>query len=173
MILLPFFIASPMKRTADPEVNYLSINVTPTHPFSRGSVHISSNDPLARPHIDLAMFEDNEVDLEIVVQAIKLARKIVASKHLESAAPREICPGADAKTDEEIKEAIRNTCSTTFHPVRTLAMLPRAERGVVDAACKVYGTTNLRVVSTKVPFVMWVLSNASVPRLMRQLFLFS
>ncbi len=40
----------------------------------------------------------------------------------------EVIPGSEIETDEEIKDNIRNTVQTVFHPVGTSAMLPK-ERG--------------------------------------------
>jgi choline dehydrogenase-like flavoprotein len=39
-----------------------------------------------------------------------------------------------------------------YHPIGTAAMLPRSDGGVVDSSLKVYGTSNLRVVSEHITY---------------------
>lgn len=124
---------------------YLSFFIALLHPFSRGSVHIGSSDPLQPPIIDPQML-NNDLDLEIMVQAVKFARKVVAVEPLANLVKEEIIPGPEAQSDVDIKDFIRNTIQTTFHPLGTAAMLPKDERGVVDTNLRVYGTRNLRVV---------------------------
>lgn len=83
-----------------------------------------------------------------MVDAVKYARKVVSTDALKDVVRAEVSPGASVKTDEEIKAFIKDNLSTVFHPVGTAAMLSRADGGVVDETLKVYGTQNLRVVST-------------------------
>ncbi len=40
---------------------------------------------------------------------------------------------------------VRESTSSSFHPVGTCSMLPREDGGVVDPSLRVYGTSNLRV----------------------------
>ena len=126
--------------------SYCSFFLALTHPFTKGSVHIASSDPLAQPTIDHRVL-DNEVDLDILVQAIKFSRRLADTDSLNTVITKEVLPGAAVQTDEDIKSYIRKTISTVFHPIGTAAMLPRNEGGVVDASLRVYGTSNLRVVS--------------------------
>lgn len=132
-------------KAAEDGKRYFSFFIALLHPFSRGSVHIGSSDLSTEPIIDLHMV-DNAIDMELMVQAIKYARKVVRTDPLGKMLGDEVIPGSEIETDEEIKEYIRNTVQTVFHPVGTSAMLPRNEGGVVDINLKVYGTKNLRVV---------------------------
>ena len=132
-------------KAAEDGKRYFSFFIALLHPFSRGSVHIGSSDLSTEPIIDLHMV-DNAIDMELMVQAIKYARKVVRTEPLGGMLGDEVIPGSEIETDEEIKEYIRNTVQTVFHPVGTSAMLPRNEGGVVDVNLKVYGTKNLRVV---------------------------
>ncbi|KAF4586355.1 hypothetical protein EYR38_010631 [Pleurotus pulmonarius] len=132
-----------------PGKKYFSIFLGLLHPFSIGSVHVSSSDPLAPPAIDLNVLS-NDVDLDIMVDAVKYARKVVTTDALKDVVRAEVSPGASVKTDEEIKAFIKDNLSTVFHPVGTAAMLPRGDGGVVDETLKVYGTQNLRVVDASV-----------------------
>lgn len=130
------------------EKRYFSLVPMLMHPFSRGSVHISSADPLAQPFIDLGIFSGpgGKIDLEILVDAFKLARKFPHTPSLRSIITHEVSPGKTVQTDEELKEYIKNHVSTCYHTVGTCSMLPRDSGGVVDEELRVYGTANLRVV---------------------------
>lgn len=140
----PGFMPAPGKA-AEPGKRYFSFFIALLHPFSRGSVHINSSDIMKPPTIDPRMISNN-LDFEMIVQAIKFARKLVATEPLASVVKDEVIPGPNTESDEEIKVFVRNTVQTVFHPIGTAAMLPREEMGVVDANLKVYGTRNLRVV---------------------------
>ncbi|KAF7554919.1 hypothetical protein G7Z17_g2562 [Cylindrodendrum hubeiense] len=120
------------------------------HPFSRGSIHINSTDPTAKPIIDPNYF-GNDHDLEAVVQAVKYARKIATTEPMQSVWENEYEPGLDeVQTDEQRRDYAKNTALSIFHPIGTCSMLPKADGGVVDPKLRVYGTTNLRVVDASI-----------------------
>ena len=64
-------------------------------------------------------------------------------------AGKEIGPGEDSKTDEEIKEYIRSKAETAYHPSCTLKM-GYDEMAVLDEDLKVHGLQNLRVADASV-----------------------
>lgn len=133
-------------KAAEPGKAYFSLLLVLAHPFSRGNVHISSADPFAPPSIDPRVL-DNGIDLDILVEAIRFARKVVATEPLREMITGEVGPGVDKQTDDDIKEYVRDNVQTVFHPVGTASLLPREDDGVVDNDLRVYGTANLRVVS--------------------------
>ncbi|KAJ7627826.1 alcohol oxidase [Mycena polygramma] len=146
--LSPVFLPVPGHK---PETgkSYCSVFLSLAHSFSSGTVHSSSSDPLAAPAIDCRVL-DNEIDLEVLVRAIKFARKLCATPSLSAVVTREVVPGPAVQTDDEIKDFIRSTVDTVFHPVGTAAMLPREDGGVVDPSLKVYGTANVRVIDASI-----------------------
>jgi len=117
------------------------------HPLSRGTVHIGSADPLAAPVID-PRFLDNKVDVALLTSALRFARKVTQTEALKDYNLKEVIPGENVQSEEDLQEYVKNTLATVFHPVGTAAMLPQEDGGVVDEKCLVYGTDNLRVVST-------------------------
>ncbi|KAB5522900.1 choline dehydrogenase [Coniochaeta sp. 2T2.1] len=120
------------------------------HPFSRGSVHITSTDPSGKPALD-PNYLSHEYDVQAAINAIKFARKIATSPPLNSAWVSEYEPGLDVvKTDAQWREFVLNTTASIYHPAGTCSMLPRADGGVVDPSLKVYGTSNLRVVDASI-----------------------
>jgi len=146
---LEVVLGSGLGGSGQPGKRYMSIVVALLHPFSRGSVHVSSSDPLAVPNIDPNVL-DNDVDLDLLVGGIKLARTLMSTDPLQSAVVVERSPGVAVQTDEEIKEFIKKELGTLHHPVGTASMLPKEDGGVVDVNLKVYGTANLRVIDASV-----------------------
>ncbi|KAJ7758743.1 alcohol oxidase [Mycena metata] len=128
---------------------YMTINVMLLHPFGRGSVHITSSDPLQNPAIELNIF-DNNVDLDMFVETYKFAREFLTTGPLGALVEEEICPATELKTDDDIKDFLRQSVGSSFHPVGTVGMLPEKDGGCVDAELKVYGTANLRVVDASI-----------------------
>ncbi|KIJ36239.1 GMC oxidoreductase [Sphaerobolus stellatus SS14] len=127
-----------------PGKKHLAIFTLLEHPFSRGSVHCKTSDPLQPPDIDPRIFE-NDTDLDIIVEQIKFVRKLVDVEPLKSVVKREIDPGPERQSDEEIREFIKLTHGSTWHACGSCSMLPHGKNGVVDPNLKVYGTRNLRV----------------------------
>ncbi|KAJ7766704.1 alcohol oxidase [Mycena metata] len=146
--IFPGFIPSP-GHTAEDGKSYCSLFLALTHAFARGSVHITSSDPLNAPAIDPGVL-DNEWDMTVLMQAIKFGRRLVAAEGMKAAVIKEVLPGSAVQTDEELKSYIRKIITTTFHPIGTAAMLPVGSGGVVDPALRVYGTANLRVVDASI-----------------------
>lgn len=120
------------------------------HPLSRGSIRINSTNPFNPPCIDPA-YLSNPVDMTILREGFKLARRLATTPPLVNFISSEIAPGSGVNTDAQWENWIRNTVGTEFHPSSTCSMLPRDQGGVVDKNLKVYGTRNLRVIDASVP----------------------
>lgn len=126
-----------------------------TAPLSRGSVTISSADPLAAPVIDLGWFTD-PADGEVAVAAIKRARQAWTSISSIKVG-EEVLPGAAVKTDAQILEFLKAGGATQiWHAGATCAMGKSGDsKAVVDSKARVFGTTGLRVVdASALPFML-------------------
>ncbi|KAJ2935961.1 hypothetical protein H1R20_g1134, partial [Candolleomyces eurysporus] len=149
LIMIPFFVATLVTPTPSPGKSHFSFTIAVMHPFSRGSVHISSTNPLTLPTINLS-WADNDYDIGVLVEGVKLARRLIQAKPLAAIQAKELAPGPSIQTDDQIVDYARQHAGTTFHPLGTAAMLPREKGGVVDHNLRVYGTKNLRVVDASI-----------------------
>jgi hypothetical protein len=92
-----------------------------------------------------------QIDTQILLQGLKLARKLGQTSPLASSLTNETSPGTAIQSDEDWLDWLRNEASTEFHPSSSCAMLPREKGGVVDAKLRVYGLSNVRVADASVP----------------------
>jgi choline dehydrogenase-like flavoprotein len=131
------------------------------NPKSRGSVQLDSPDPLAPPRIDPNFLGDAS-DLDRMVAGFKLARKILAQPALAALGGKEFASSANAQSDVEIAQFIRQYADTIYHPVGSCRM-GTGPMDVVDAELRVRGIDGLRVVDASImPSVVSGNTNAPV-----------
>ena len=124
--------------------------ITLVKPLSRGSVTINCTDILQQPLIDWKAFTFPS-DIEIMVAALRINRKLIASEAMQELQPVEVVPGANLTSDDELRTALRQQVVPTYsHPCCTCAMMKRELGGVVDAKLRVHGVENLRVVDASI-----------------------
>lgn len=132
--------------------NYFTMLAVLEHPFSRGSVHITSSDPNAYPAID-PNYLAHPLDLQLVSQILlhlqQVARTPPLSNHLKEGGDV-FAPGFYELDESNVEAFVRDSFSSEYHPMGTCAMGPRHEGGVVDERLRVHGTRNLRVVDASV-----------------------
>jgi choline dehydrogenase-like flavoprotein len=110
------------------------------HVLSHGTINIDPNNPHGEPIVDYRSLS-NPVDLDLLVEHVKFMRKfILESGNFDEYGPVETSRGPDVKTDEQIKEFIRQGVTpTNYHPVATTSKMPREWGGVVDEEMRVWG----------------------------------
>jgi choline dehydrogenase len=120
------------------------------NPESRGEVHITSADPAQPPRI-APRYLATEGDRRVAADSLRLTRHIVAQPALAPFHPREVKPGLEFQTDDELARLAGDIGTTIFHPVGTCRM-GRADdaEAVLDARLRVRGVANLRVVDASV-----------------------
>ena len=120
----------------------------PMRPESRGHVHVVSADPGTPPAINFN-FLSAAVDAELTVRAVRIARAIMTASAMAPLQVRELAPGVDRTTDEEILDWVKAAAETTYHPVGTCKMGTDA-LAVVDARLRVHGIDRLRVADASI-----------------------
>ena len=124
-----------------------SLHVCLLRPKSSGSVALASADPLAAPAIDPAFYAEPE-DLEAMVRAFKLSRRILDAPALAAARVSDMFTAA-VRSDDDIRATLRARSDTIYHPVGTCRMGVDG-MAVVDPQLRVRGVEGLRVVDASV-----------------------
>jgi choline dehydrogenase len=141
-----------LDRFGEPLHRFDALTASACHlrPTSRGSIHIESADPCAPPLI-APNYLSTDYDRHVAANALRLTRRIVASRALARYAPQEILPGAEFQTEDELVKAAGDIGTTIFHPVGTCRMGMIDDPGaVVDTRLRVIGVAGLRVVDASV-----------------------
>ncbi|RJQ77741.1 choline dehydrogenase [Pseudonocardiaceae bacterium YIM PH 21723] len=122
-------------------------------PFSRGSVELTSADPLDPPKVDARLLSDPR-DLDTMVAGLRIAREIGRARALDPWRGTEILPGPDA----DLRRYAYDSARTYFHPVGTCRI-----GGVVDTDLRVHGLAGLRIADASVlPTLPSANTNATV-----------
>ncbi|KAG8742419.1 hypothetical protein FRC10_001553 [Ceratobasidium sp. 414] len=146
--------------------SYIAMLMVLQHPFSRGSVHINSSDPLTKPNCDPNYFSKKfgkstrvlshifmsniQIDQDSLVEALKFSLKVSQAEPLASSIVARQDPAPNVTSDADLLNYAKTYLRTIHHPIGTVAMAPKALGGVVDSNLKVHGTTNVRVVDASV-----------------------
>jgi choline dehydrogenase-like flavoprotein len=138
-----------------------AISLVCLYPQSRGTVKVSSNDPLSQPLID-PMLGTAQQDIATLVHGLKLARRILGYQSFARYHAQERLPGHAIQSDDELEQYVRNTLATVHHPGCTCRM-GNDELAVVDHQLKVRGLQGLRVADASIyPHLVGANTNASV-----------
>ena len=132
----------------DPTSHGYQLHASPNHPKSRGHITLNSSSPYDYPKI-LFNYLKEEEDLKQTRECIHVARNILSQPALAEHAGKEVGPGSDAQSDEELDEYIKSKADTAYHPCGTCKM-GIDEMAVVDESLKVKGIKNLRIVDASV-----------------------
>jgi choline dehydrogenase-like flavoprotein len=133
-------------------------------PQSRGRVWLRSADPLAKPRILTNSLSDAD-DVASMVAGMRMAREIAAESPLAEVVVRELKPGSDAESPEQLEAALRERLELIYHPVGTCRMSDDGEDAVVDSQLRVHGIEGLRVVDASI-FPVIPGGNTNAPTIM-------
>jgi len=130
------------RKVARPGVQ---LDINQERPRSLGTVRLASADPTAHPLIDPNYFADSR-DLDELVGGVKAMREVMAQPQIAQYVTGQLGVWKDARTDEQIISAIRQTAYTGHHPCCTARMGGKTDPGaVLDAELRVRGVQGLRV----------------------------
>lgn len=145
------------------EMICLTPNVT--HAKSKGTVRLRSIDYRDKPKVDPRYFSDPDGhDMRVMIAGVRKAREIMAQPAMADWVGRELAPGPDAQTDEQIADYVRRTHNTVYHPVGTVRIGAPDDAGApLDPQLRVKGVTGLRVADASVmPEIVTVNPNLTV-----------
>ena len=125
-------------------------HVGPMRSASRGAVTLASADAETAPDIRFN-YMSGPNDWRDFRRAIRLTREIFAQDAFKPYAGKEIQPGADLKSDEELDAFVRDHAESAYHPCGTCKMGAADDpMAVVDPACRVIGVEGLRVADSSI-----------------------
>ncbi|WP_200837103.1 GMC family oxidoreductase [Dyadobacter sp. 3J3] len=142
--------------------NCFSIFVTLIDVKSKGYIKMKSSS-----EDDLLEIQPNflleEIDFEAMVNAVELCMNLVAEPELAKIINTWISP--PEKLDrQKIREFVKDSCSTYFHPVGTCAM-GKGRYAVVDSRLMVHGIQGLRIADASI-MPQITTANTNAPTLM-------
>ena len=125
------------------------VHIGPMVSDTRGSVHITSRDPRAKPALRFN-YLTTEQDRREWVEAVTVARHILNQPALDGLNGGELSPGPDVASDEEILDWVARDAETALHPSCTARMGTDPQAVVDPDSLRVHGTEGLRVVDASV-----------------------
>jgi choline dehydrogenase-like flavoprotein len=117
-------------------------------PRSKGRLYLTSSDPEVKPALDFCYFTDPEgYDAATLVWGIKKAREVAKQSPFKEWIKREVAPGPQVQSDEDLSYFARKAAHTVYHPAGTTRMgdVEKDQLAVVDPELKVKGVKGLRV----------------------------
>jgi choline dehydrogenase len=119
-------------------------------PSHRGQITLGSPDPLAPPVIHHQQLSSDD-DVDQIVEGIGIARDILARPRIAQHVTDELRPGFARNTPDDLRDYIRSSSITMFHPVGTAKMGSADDpMAVVDPDLKVIGVTGLWVADASI-----------------------
>ncbi len=131
-----------------PMLSGFVLHICHMRPNSRGRVLLQSANPLDAPRIEANYFDDT-MELDALVNGVKIARKIISQEAFKPYFAKEEVPGAAVQTDAEIRQFILDKAESVYHTAGSCKM-GIDDMAVVDPQLKVYGLNHLRVIDASI-----------------------
>ncbi len=128
----------------------VTLNPCLLRPKARGSIRLVSADPLVAPQVDPQFFGDPD-DLRLTLAGLRYAREILATRPVVDMVEKEIFPGPNIASDEDLAAHCRQTVKTNYHPVGTCRMGRESDdHAVVTPDLRARGIAGLRIVDASI-----------------------
>lgn len=154
---------NPFRKDSVEENHGFTIRVGPVNPVSRGHISLQSSDPKAPPRI-FGNYLAEEFDRQTTMASVRMMREVIRQPAFDPYRGKELAPGPDIQSDEQILEWMKDAGGTTLHPVGTCKM-GTDHQAVVDAELKVHGIMGLRVVDASIMPIICS-GNTNMPTIM-------
>ena len=122
--------------------------VSQLRPQSRGRLWLKSPVPTDPPAM-VANYLDDETDRRVVVEGMRLVRKIMAQPAMAKFRPEAYLPDEGPQSDAELLDVARRVGSTQYHPISTCRMGTGPD-AVVDPELRVRGIEGLTVADASI-----------------------
>jgi len=126
-----------------------AMHATDLRPHSRGHVGLHSADPHDQPLIHHNFCHDDR-DMQNLIRGIRIMREITDQPAFKSYVGKEVEPGRDLQTDDELRDYVKSHCMTMYHPTSTCAMGTGKEAVTDPLTMKVHGLDGIRIVDASV-----------------------
>ncbi|AJC83604.1 choline dehydrogenase protein (plasmid) [Rhizobium etli bv. phaseoli str. IE4803] len=137
-------------RLGEPLHRYpaVTVSVCNLRPESRGTVHVTTGDASQPPEIR-PNYLSTAGDRLLAAKSIRHARRLMGTRAIARFNPKEMLPGKEYESDEDLIRRACDIATTIFHPVGTCKM-GSDPMAVVDAQLRVHGVAKLRVVDASI-----------------------
>ncbi|QQS12133.1 MAG: GMC family oxidoreductase N-terminal domain-containing protein [Rhodospirillales bacterium] len=136
-----------LDRGPDPFPGF-TILMNQSRPRSAGRLRIKSADPSVRPSM-IANYLADEHDRRVVVEGLKMVRRIARTAPLKTFVAEERLPPPDSADDAALLDYARRQGTSAYHPVGTCRM-GGDPMAVVDARLRVHGVAGLRIADASI-----------------------
>ncbi|XP_071965137.1 choline dehydrogenase, mitochondrial-like [Antedon mediterranea] len=146
------FLPSSVKDhgRVNPEQHSFQVHVGAQRPESRGTIALQSKNPKDHPLID-PNYLSTENDRWEMRECIKLAREIFEQDAFAAYRGKEILPGVDMQSDEQLDAFVREHGETAYHPSCSAKMGSEKDpMAVVNKRTEVFGMENLYIVDASI-----------------------
>ncbi|TIM07941.1 MAG: choline dehydrogenase [Mesorhizobium sp.] len=140
-------------------------HVGPMRSKSRGSVTLRSPDPGSKPVIRFNYMSHPD-DWTEFRHCIRLTREILGQSAFDPYRGKEISPGSQVQSDDDLDAFIRDHAESAYHPCGTCKMGRKDDpMSVVDPECRVIGVEGLRIADSSI-FPRVTNGNLNAPSIM-------
>ncbi|RWO52032.1 choline dehydrogenase [Mesorhizobium sp.] len=140
-------------------------HVGPMRSKSRGSVTLRSPDPGSKPVIRFNYMSHPDDWIEFR-HCIRLTREIFGQSAFDPYRGKEISPGSQVQSDDDLDAFIRDHAESAYHPCGTCKMGRKDDpMSVVDPQCRVIGVDGLRIADSSI-FPRVTNGNLNAPSIM-------